>query len=171
MQDHCREYLAGRRATYEMRRERFGAVAHIMGVAFKLSNEDIVYDLGAGHCHFDYFLRTEEDWRGVYVPVDGHIDATNLQTWQPPKRQPDIYVLSEILEHLEHPLELLARLKPRKGIILTTPNADKVDVLGCDPDHHSIVKAADLKRRGFHLQTRAFFGTPHDTLVAWKVTR
>lgn len=168
LQDHCREYLNGRRATYEMRRTRFEAVARVMKNAFGLTDADTVFDLGAGHCQFDYFLRVECEWRGVYVPIDGHIDGTDLQTWAPPKKQPDIYVLTEILEHLPWPLELLARLKPRKGIVLTTPNVEVVDVLACDPDHHSVVRACDLRRRRFEVRAHGFFGHDRDTLLAWR---
>jgi hypothetical protein len=166
----CQEYVAARRATYDMRRERFCAVADVLDSRFNLSDTDIIYDLGAGHCQFDYYLRAERNWRGIYVPIDGHIDGTNLQTWKP-KQQPDIYVIMEFVEHLRRPIALLDRLKPRKGIVLTTPNADVTDVLGCDPDHKSIVTRAQLRRLGYSVYANGFFGTPNDTLVGWKASK
>lgn len=163
----CKEYIANRRATYEMRMKRFALVAHLLEVVCRLSNEHTLFDLGAGHCQFDYFLRTERDWRGVYVPVDGAIDGTDLQTWRP-RVQPDAYVLMEVLEHLNAPLVLLDRLKPRRGVIITVPNPAKVDVLGCDSDHRSIITRKDLESRGFRVRAHSFFGKQYDTLVAWR---
>jgi hypothetical protein len=163
--EHCRAYLAGRRATYEMREARFRLV-HDRMEELGLTDNDVVFDLGAGHCQFDYFLR-HQHWQGVYVPVDGSIDGTDLNLWTP-KMQPDFFVLSEVLEHLEIPYNLLRRLAPRKGIVLTTPNPAVVDVLACDEDHKRVIEPKVLVEMGFTVEAYQCFGKEQDTLVAWK---
>lgn len=166
LQQRCQDYLANRRATYHQRMRRFGVVTCVLK-ELGLSLGDVVFDLGAGHCQFDRYLRCEESWSGVYVPVDGAIDGTDLQTWEP-KVQPDFFVLQETLEHLEQPFALLDRLAPRKGLVLTTPNCEVVDVRACDPDHRSVVHPQRLTWRGFTLERWGFFGKANDTLVAWR---
>jgi hypothetical protein len=166
LMSHCQNYLNNRTADYSMRRARFAYMADVLFMNLTLSYADRLFDLGAGHCQFDYYLRTERKWHGVYVPIDGAIDGTDLNTWSPTV-QPDVYVLSEVLEHLHHPFRLLKQLRPKKGIVLTVPNPDTVDVLGCDPDHKTVVTCEALDRYGFHTSRHSFFGKKDDTLLAW----
>lgn len=167
LRDHARKYLANRRNTYDRRIRRFAVVAEALKAHVGLDHNDVLYDIGAGHCQFDYFLR-EEGWHGAYVPVDASIDGVDLNAWTPPPHPPDAYVLMEVVEHLVEPLELLAKLEALKGIVLTTPNHGAVDVMGCDEDHRSIVTADQLIALGFTVTAEQFFGTPRDTLVAWR---
>lgn len=165
--ERCREYLQGRRATYSQRVVRFSIVADVLTNDLVLGQDNILYDLGAGHCQFDRYLRVDRNWGGIYVPVDGAIDGTDLQVWEP-KVQPDFFVLMEVLEHLERPWELLDRLRPRKGIVLTTPNPEVVDVLACDADHRSSLGREELQDAHFEVEQWSCFGRAGDTLVAWK---
>lgn len=167
LQERCQTYLAGRRARYEDRRSRFGAVGQLL-LELGLAPGDVIYDLGAGHCQFDYFLRVEMRWRGVYVPVDGAIDGTDLDTWTPFGEQADFYILMETLEHLHEPMLLLERLQPRKGIVLTTPNEAVVRTLEVDEDHRSVVPEGELRLAGFEIVPMNMFGKAGDTLLAWR---
>lgn len=131
--DKCRAYLDERTSTYESRSRRYRVVADAL-LRMGVQEGDAVVDLGAGTCDLAYYLHKNGQYVR-YVPVDGCIDGTDLNNWTPVKA--DAFTLVEVLEHLEHPLDLLQTLKwsARKGIVLTTPNPDCVDVLGMCHDH------------------------------------
>lgn len=167
--ERCTDYLKGRRATYADRRKRFQVVGDLLVGPLGLEPGEVVVDLGAGHCQFDFFLRAEMGWQGVYVPVDGSL-GTNLDTidLRGMGFLPDYIICMETLEHLKEPERLLAQIHARKGVVITTPNAEVVDVLAVDEDHVSVVKRDMLTSRGFTTQEWSFFGKPRDTLVGWR---
>lgn len=178
-QQACEDYLRSRTGKYEWRCVRYDAVAiNLFGLG--LDNDDIIVDLGAGWCEFDHRLRTHWDWRGRYVPIDGSIDGTDLETWFPERRhQAAFYTAIEVLEHMEDPLRLLAAMEraATKGVVLTTPNPRTTDVLGMDPTHKTPISSDTLCKWGYARvgncgwQEASFYGQPADSLIAWKSTR
>lgn len=163
----CQEYLGQRRSSYWFRCRRYKAVAEKL-IELGLRPTDTLYDLGAGRCDFDYYLRVTKKWRGRYVPVDGSLDGTNLEKWTPPRA--DWFVAIEVIEHLMRPLRFLSLLWPHtdKGIVVTTPNPDTTDVLAMDPTHISAVPMKELLRIGMSAEARSFFGKPKDSILGWK---
>jgi len=125
-------------------------------------------DVGAGECQFFQHL-TERGWHGVYRPIDAVIDGTDLEGWAPSF---DVHwiVCIETVEHLRFPWRLIDVMirRAHHGVILTTPNAESVDVIACDPTHVSIVHAGDLTRAGFTVERHSWFGVPEDSLLAWR---
>lgn len=169
----CNEYLSRRVGTYDFRCRRYDAVIEKMNL-LGVAEWDVAYDLGAGMCELDRRLRD----RGLhlrYVPVDGCIDGTDLNDWTlDPGRIPpaDVYVAIEVIEHLQDPLALCYRLfeRARKGVIVTTPNARRVDVLGMDETHRWALTDTMLQAAGFQVEARQLFNDFEDTLVAWRAT-
>ncbi|AZM48764.1 hypothetical protein DMB38_25970 [Streptomyces sp. WAC 06738] len=161
--DHCTAYNSEGRRPYDERKARYQVAAeqlHRSG----LNNEDTLMDLGAGGTELDYCLRREHDWRGRYVPVDGWIDGTDLETWTP-ARPPAWFAALEIVEHLQDPQRLIEVMKRAgRGFVLTTPNPAVVDVLAMDSDHVHAVTRTQLQAWGLHTSVHTFYGTPDDGL-------
>lgn len=154
----CNEYLQSRTGRYEWRAIRYRAAALAM-VNNGLSDEDTVFDIGAGMTEMDYLLRTEFDWRGRYVPIDGSIDGINLETWVPP-RQAEWFVALEILEHLHEYRRLTNQMMTHatKGVIFSTPNPETTDVLGMDETHVVEVDRTLMSMLGFEVSEQMFYG-------------
>lgn len=163
------EYRDARQATYEYR-----AQSRYKGVADKLFEMGLrdwhtVLDVGAGTCQFGRHLR-ERGWRGLYSPVDAVVDGVDLERWRP-MYAVDFIVSIETLEHLHQWPELLSRMvwASSRGVVLTTPNLEAVDVLKCDPTHVSILHPSELEmEHGFTVERRTWYGVPNDTLLAWR---
>lgn len=163
----CNTYLSKRTGTYAFRTRRYDAVYDAL-CNLGVVEHDVVYDLGAGMCELDRRMR-EHALHLRYVPVDGCIDGTDLNYWMPPAA--DAFVLVEVIEHLPSAYLLLCRLKrqARKGIVITTPNADRVDVLAMDETHVRSFTAADLRAEDFEVEARQLFNDFDDTLIgAWR---
>lgn len=163
--NQCDNYLGCRTGKYEWRQVRYRAAGDFMYP--RLRHEDTVFDMGAGMTEFDYCLRVDYDWRGRYIPVDGGIDGTDLNSWFPPRRA-EWFVGLEIIEHLEdwERLVLLAQFMSLKGVVLSTPNPRTTDVLGMDDTHVCAVTAGELEELGFTVEERSFYGQPNDSLFA-----
>lgn len=162
----CDEYLNERTGCYEFRRERYSpTVAEMLRIG--LSDTDTVYDIGAGMTEFDYCLRTEGNFKGRYIPIDGGIDGTDIDAydWFPP-RQADFFVALEILEHVNNPYWLVNKMKAkcRKAIIISTPNPMTTDVLGMDKTHKTPITEDMLSDWEFSWRTASFYGKPADSL-------
>lgn len=173
---HCDAYLAQRDGTYDFRETRYRAVAQILDdpatfgdCLTPLNDRDTVVDIGACMTEFDYHLRTSLGWKGRYVPIDGAIDGTNLEYWVPP-RDYEWVIGIEILEHMHDPRRLASQMMraATKGVIVTTPNPDVVDVIAIDIDHVTPVSQRDLESWGFEVKPVALFGKPDDSLLAWR---
>lgn len=168
----CDAYLEARTGKYEWRRERYEAALVAMD-RIGLEDKDTIIDVGAGWTELDHCLRVEGDWRGRYIPVDGSIDATDLEVWNPP-REAEYFVALELLEHLDDPQRLMAAMqaKATKGVIVSTPNPETTDVLGMDPTHRTEISKALLWAFGFEVYTRSFYGQVDDSLFGiWKPVR
>jgi len=166
LQRACRDYLDERSGTYEFRCLRFKSVADKL-FAMGLKDEMTVIDAGAGVCEFDYYLRTERNWRGMYIPVDGVIDGTNLELWVP-RFGPDFITAIEIIEHLRDPHRFLSVLEryARRGAVITTPNPKTTDVLGMDHTHVSECPEEMFRYRGWIPEITSHFGKPNDSILA-----
>lgn len=166
----CDDYLGSRTGKYEWRRVRYRAAGYKMRFN-GLSNDDTLIDVGAGWTEFDFCLRTDFNWRGRYIPIDGGIDGTDIETWVPP-RSVDWFVALEIIEHLDDPFRLVRTMvqHARKGVIISTPNPRTTDVLGMDATHKTPVWRKDLVLSGFQVDERSFYGQPEDSLFAWRMT-
>lgn len=164
-------YRDTRQGTYEFRsRTRYKAVADRL-FRLGLNSSHSIIDVGAGSMQFGQHM-LERQWSGKYIPVDAVIDGTNLETWKAPFPGPDFIVCIEVVEHLQQPNRLLFEMvqAARRGVVLTTPNSEAVNVLTCDPTHVSVVPAADLERDGFTVERHSWFGVENDSLLAWMQT-
>ena len=55
-----------------------------------------------------------------------------------------------------------------KGVVISTPNADTVDVRAMDPTHVSPVTPALLRNWGLGVEVCCLYGQPADGLIAWR---
>lgn len=163
----CNKYLAERTSSYWFRCRRYKAVAEKL-IELGLSDKDTIYDLGAGRCDFDFYLRVTKRWRGRYIPVDGSIDGTNLETLTLPKPA-DWHVAIEVIEHIHKMDRFVDVLKSAKrGCVITTPNPHVVNVLSMDPTHVREVFAYELHNAGFQTKMCSLFGKLNDSILAWR---
>jgi len=163
----CDSYLGERTGKYEWRRVRYMAAGDFMR-ANGLDHSHTVFDIGAGMTEFDYCLRTDYQWRGRYIPIDGGIDGVDLDNnWIPP-RDAEWFVGLEIIEHLHDWQDMIRMIQSRttKGIALSTPNPRTTDVLGMDRTHVTAVYPVQLAGLGFDVEERSFYGQPDDSLFA-----
>lgn len=132
-----------------------------------LGDRDTLADVGAGYTELDVCLRTGRGWRGRYVPVDRWTGPVDLERWTPPVRWDWIACL-EVLEHLHDPHRLLDALleAAAKGVVVTTPNPDVVDVLAMDPTHVTPLSRGQLADAGFYTSLHNLYGTPDDGICA-----
>lgn len=160
------EYLRGHRSLHFERAARFRATGDRLRNA-GLNDSDILVDLGAGMTELDYYLRAEYGWRGRYVPLDAWVDGSfDLGTWQP-ARHVGWYAALEVLEHMEEPASLVERMKRSAlgGFVITTPNADKVDVLRMDPTHVTALDQGILQSWGLRTTLHNFYGQYQDGIA------
>jgi hypothetical protein len=155
---NCDNYMDERTGKYEYRAVRYRHAIRAMLVN-GLDSSMTIFDVGAGMTEFDYCLRTEFDWRGRYIPVDGGIDGTDLNNWIPP-REAHWFVALELLEHLHDWQNLVFQMqrKASQGIVVSTPNPKTTDVLGMDPTHVCEVHGYELTGRGFNVAEETFYG-------------
>lgn len=125
-----------------------------------LAENDLIVDVGAGWCDFDHYIRTEQGWRGRYMPIDGSIQGIDMNLWSGPRVHADWYVCIETLEHLYEPGHLVEQMKKytKQGMVVTTPNADVVDVLAVDRTHVIALDRAWLQDYGFKVHAVNFSG-------------
>jgi hypothetical protein len=154
----CDDYLNARTGTYEQRAARYRMTASMLE-GEGLLDTDTVVDVGAGWTEFDYCLRTEFNFKGRYIPVDGGIDGVDLNKWFPP-RAANWFVALEILEHLENPYRLARSMMhaATRGVIFSTPNPRTTDVLGMDETHVCEVDVNKMRRLGFRVVEATFYG-------------
>jgi len=155
---NCDTYMDERTGKYEFRAVRYRAAIEAM-FANGLDDTMTVMDIGAGMTEFDYCLRKEYDWRGRYIPIDGGIDGTDLEEWEP-VRDAHWFVALEILEHLNKwpTLVMHMQAKATQGIVVSTPNPRTTDVLGMDPTHKRAVHPAGLRTFNFKVTEETFYG-------------
>lgn len=155
---NCDNYMDERTGKYEWRAIRYRRAIETM-YANGLDDSMTIFDVGAGMTEFDYTLRAEYGWRGRYIPIDGGIDGTDLNFWQPPRRA-HWFVALELLEHLKHWRNLVVNMQfqSMKGIVISTPNPRTTDVIGMDPTHVCEVSSDDLEHHGFKVTEETFYG-------------
>jgi hypothetical protein len=147
-----------RTGKYEYRAVRYRHAIKAM-LARGLDDSMTIFDVGAGMTEFDYCLRAEFGWRGRYIPVDGGIDGTDLNSWVPP-RDAHWFVALELVEHLVNWSWLVhaMQFKASKGIVVSTPNPRTTDVIGMDPTHVCEVHKSSLESMGFGVTEETFYG-------------
>jgi hypothetical protein len=159
--------------TFEQRCPEYAWVTRFLEMN-GLKDDDMIVDVGAGSCDMDHYLRTKAGWRGKYFPVDGATVGVDFNDypagdWLPPVTS-DWYVCIETLEHVYDPENLIKEMMARaeKGIVVTTPNADVVDVVSVDSTHVMPIHPQDLERWGFSV-TKVQFNDRHseDTLIGF----
>lgn len=120
-----------------------------------LHHDDLVVDVGAGSCDMDHYMRTVVGWRGKYLPIDGATYGIDFNKRLPytylPNSKADFYISLETLEHVYDPERIVRAMQQRaaKGIVVTTPNPEVVDVLAVDPTHVISIWPRDLEEWGF----------------------
>lgn len=160
-------YRDSRRGTYDFRcQTRYKEVREKL-LALGLKDGDTVLDVGAGTCQFGRYLE-EQGWNGEYFPVDAVLDGTDLENWVVDWEY-DFIVSIEVLEHLFEPYRLMRSIlrKYRKGVVITTPNCEAVNVIACDPTHVSVVHPDWLSNVGLKVERHSWFGETNDTLLAF----
>lgn len=167
----CDDYLAARTGKYEWRRVRYLTGLSALRAA-GVNHESTIFDVGAGWTEFDYCLRVDGGLRCRYIPIDGCIDGVDLQHWTP-SRKADYFVCLEVLEHLQHPGDLIHQMQihtePGGAVIISTPNPEITDVLGMDPTHVTPISRAQLEDAGFEVSERSFYGQERDSLFGvWR---
>lgn len=163
-------YLDERQGTFAFRCIRYSAVLdRLMLMGFHV--RDSITDIGAGRQEFEQFLRSQ-GWQGCYTPIDGSIDGTDLDRWDPSHEDtfPDWMVAIEVIEHLHDPVRMVNVMKEFaiKGMVVTTPNPEVVDVLGMDRTHVTVVSPDDLAQMGLRYERATLFGTENDSLIGWR---
>lgn len=163
----CR-YMDERSGRMEYRFIRYAFVADAL---FKLGlvDNNLIVDVGAGYCDFDFYMRAVRGWKGRYLPVDGCIDGTDLEHGYGLYR-PDFVVCLEVLEHLRNWDKLLEQMKAEcgRGLVVTTPNTNKLGhqaVVDMDRTHVSPLYKRDLASRGLDVTMHSFFGEKDDSLL------
>lgn len=154
----CDDYLGQRTGKYEWRAVRYRAAIDWM-IAQGLTDGMTVIDVGAGMTEFGYCLMHDYGLRVRYIPVDGGIDGTNLETWTPP-REAHFFVALELIEHIHNWRGLLQGMidKAQIGVVLSTPNPRTTDVIGMDPTHVVAIQPGDLHEFGFSVTETTFYG-------------
>ena len=167
VQESCTQYIMGRRSSYEFRSIRYSAVFNTL-LVLGLTDFDTITDVGAGDGEFGRFLR-EQGFNGEYIAIDGLIDGTDLNVWQP-RRTSEFFTSIEVIEHLRSPARLLQILDfyATKGVVITTPNPVVTDVRAMDSTHISEVYPDEFLRAGYHVTPQIFFFEPEDSLLAWR---
>lgn len=162
----CRQYLSERRSTFEFRCNRYRAVEERLK-SIGLGVFDMIMDIGAGTQDFFKYMDTTP-WTGLYLPVDGAIDGTDLNVWEPPCYS-DFFVAIELLEHIHDPWRLVGLMEKlcHKGVVITTPNSAVVDTLAIDPTHVTPLYEEDFRKRGWQTKIDSIFCKPNDTIIAW----
>lgn len=165
----CDAYLKARTGCFRWRSVRYRAAWEAMVRNGGLSDDDIVLDLGAGWTELDAYLRTTQQWRGRYWPVDGWM-GIDLRNYEIP-RYVEWVVMLEVIEHLEvqYAARLLemAMVNATKGVVLTVPNHGVVDIFAMDSTHVFAPSKRWLNDRGFTVEERKLYGTDNDSLLAW----
>lgn len=129
-----------------------------------LKDDDLIVDVGAGSCDMDHYLRTAAGWRGKYLPIDGATHGIDFNVKHPyeylPSSKADFYVCIETLEHLYNPETLVKFMQMRatRGIVVSTPNAESVDVIAVDSTHVYPIYPHDLEGWGFTVLKYNFCG-------------
>lgn len=168
--EQAEEYLRGHTSLHFERAGRFRAASERLRSS-GLDDTDILVDLGAGLTELDYYLRGEYGWRGRYVPLDAWVDGTfDLDTWRP-ARPVGWYAALEVLEHLRDPEDLVRRMKESalKGVVVTTPNSDVVDVLAQDPTHVTPLDEKTLQSWGMRTSLHNMYGQYQDGICGlWR---
>ena len=155
---NCDNYMDERTGKYEYRAVRYRHAIEEM-YNHGLDDSMTIFDVGAGMTEFDYCLRREYDWRGRYIPIDGGIDGTDLNSWIPP-REAHWFVALELLEHLTCWDHLIVGMQAyaSQGIVISTPNPRTTDVIGMDPTHVVEIHPDRLANRGFEVTEQTFYG-------------
>lgn len=155
----CDNYMGQREGRYEWRAVRYRRAIEAMQNIGLDSRSHTIVDVGAGMTEFDYCLRKEYDFMGRYIPVDGGIDATDLNNWTPP-REAHWFVALELVEHLYNWPLLVERMQNKAitGVVLSTPNPLTTDVIGMDPTHVVEVHRSQLEAHDFTVTDEYFYG-------------
>lgn len=180
--EHWNAYLNARRGTYDFRCNRYDAVIDVM-LTFGYRPDDLVLDVGAGRAEFGKRLLERAGGR-CYIPVDGST-GTELETWEPEPsysvyaglayglitRPVDWFVCIEVLEHLHDPYRVMKVMEENasKGVVVTTPNPETVDVLALDPTHVTPIPRSAFEFSMWDVEERSFFCKEKDSLLAWRV--
>lgn len=160
----CRAYIGNRHSGYEFRSIRYEAVLESLRMLGFGDNDSIV-DVGGADGEFGRYL-VEQGFAGSYAVVDGMLDGTDLNKWNP-KAVYDFAVSIEVVEHLKNPQAFLKTLalSATRGVVVTTPNPHVVDVRAMDATHISPTYPADFYSTGYRVYPAMLFVENGDSLV------
>lgn len=168
----CREYIGNRYSSYEFRCIRYEAVLESLRLLGLKNTGHSIVDVGGADGEFGRYLR-EQGFKGRYDVIDGYIDGTDLNKWNPEADSYHFAVSIEVIEHLEIPRSFLRQLDrvARNGVVLTTPNPHVTDVKAMDATHISEVYPADFYSQGYRVFPQILFFENGDSLLAIKDKR
>jgi hypothetical protein len=161
----CQDYIGSRYSTYDFRSIRYEAVLESLRL-LGLKNGDTLVDVGGADGEFGKYL-SKQQLDIKYLVVDGMIDGTDLNKWEP-TQEFDFVVSIEVIEHLKQPRKFLATLDgvAKKGVVLTTPNPHVTDVKAMDATHISEVYPVDFYAQGYRVYPQTLFFENGDSLLA-----
>lgn len=168
--ESCQAYIGARYSSYEFRSVRYEAVLDCLRL-LGLKEGDSIVDVGGADGEFGKYL--SENFSDInYKVVDGMIDGTDLNKWEPSEAA-DFMVSIEVIEHLKTPRNFLQTLDrySRKGVVLTTPNPHVTDVKAMDATHISEVFPVDFYSEGYKVFPAILFFENGDSLIGIKDKR
>lgn len=170
--DTCRTYICNRYSTYEFRSIRYEAVLESLRMLGLKDRGHSIVDVGGANGEFGQYLR-EQGFKGRYDVIDGMLDGTDLNKWNPEDNCYHFAVSIEVVEHLKSPQAFLKTLDKvaRNGVVVTTPNPHVVDVKAMDATHISPTYPADFYTAGYRVYPAILFFENGDSLVGIKDKR
>lgn len=158
----CEAYLTAQ-GPWLSRSRRYTAV-EIALCSMGFHHGDLIVDVGAGMCDFARYMY-QEGYFMRYLPIDGSIDGTDIET--DPFASGDWMVCIETVEHMNKPFDLLRMLAARAkyGVVVTTPNPARTDVLALDSDHKCAISMDDFIGLGYLPNTESIH-YEEDTILA-----
>lgn len=168
----CQEYIGNRYSSYEFRSIRYEEVLNNLRLLGLQDKGHSIVDVGGADGEFGRYLR-EQGFKGRYDVIDGMIDGTDLNRWEPETESYHFAVSIEVVEHLKSPRTFLRTLDKtaRHGVVVTTPNPHVTDVKAMDATHISEVYPVDFYSEGYKVYPAILFFENGDSLVAIKDKR
>lgn len=135
---------------------------------FELDDEDLLLDAGAKRTFLDFFLRRNWGWKGMYLPVDGMLDGTDMKWWTP--RGASDYAVSVYQigkDKTKAPATTIADLEKHTyiGVMFVVPMPGEK---WGDPDYTTDISPAEWEAMGYDTERHTFL-KQRDTIVAWKM--
>ena len=147
---------------YESRRALFHQIAYEL-FDMGLSDRDRIVEVGATDGDFDFFLRAEEEWRGLYVPLGAPVDSTSFDDWAS-SIEADFFVSINLLERISQPFTLMAlmAIRARKGVVAVVLNPEPLT----EGKIVTPISSDDFAIHGWDARVLSLGGREKDSIIA-----